>query len=144
MRTDYFGNLPEDEIEDLVYMLKQEQFEHENVIFREGDACRGIMYLMEGKIEISHVEEGQDIVVDTLNPGSYLFTYTFLTIQPIQITGVAKGRVNLLVLPMNSLNFTRRLNSKLREEIYKIENYIDENGVPKCDYTRYRPYIANP
>ena len=83
VRTDYFGNLPEDEIEDLVYMLKQEQFENENVIFREGDPCRGIMYLMEGNMELSHVEEGHEIVVDTLNPGSYLFSYTFLTTQPI-------------------------------------------------------------
>ena len=33
---------------------------------------------MEGKIEICHVEKGQEIVVDNLDPGSYLFSYTLI------------------------------------------------------------------
>ena len=102
------------------------------------------MYLMDGQIELSHVEDGKDIAVDSLDPGSHLFSYTFLTKKPIQITGVAKGRVSVLVLPMQSLQFSRRINSKFREEISKVESYIEENGVPKLDYTRFRPYRANP
>ena len=38
-KTDYFNNLGEETIDDLVYMLRQEQFEVDNAIFREGDPC---------------------------------------------------------------------------------------------------------
>ena len=89
IRTDYFSSLPDDAIEDLVLMLKQEQFESDTAIFREGDPCRGIMYLMEGSIDLCHVEGGQEIVVDTLCPGSYLFSYTFLSGFQVQLTGIA-------------------------------------------------------
>ena len=107
VKTDYFSRLPDEVLEDLVYMLKQERFESDNVIFREGDPCRGIMYLMEGNIDICHSENGQEIVVDTLYPGSYLFSYTLLDGFSIQLTGIARGKVSLLVLPEQSLNYAR-------------------------------------
>ena len=47
------------------------------------------------------------------------------------------------MLPLNSLNFARRVSRKLREEIFKVESYIEENGVPKCDYTRFRAVQTN-
>ena len=37
--TDYLSILPEETLDDLVYMLKQEKFDSDNVIFREGDQC---------------------------------------------------------------------------------------------------------
>ena len=95
------------------------------------------MYLVEGHIDICHVEKGQEIVVDSLQPGSYLFSYSFLAKMPIKLTGIAKDKVSVLLLPTQSLNYARGISRKLREEISKIEDYISNNGVPKCDYTRY-------
>ena len=109
MATDYFSCLSEEAIEDLVLTLKQEQFETDTAIFKEGDTCRGIIYLIEGNIELCHVEDGQEIVVDTLCPGSYLFSYTFLAEYPVQLTGIARGKVSLLVLPQQSLNYAKRV-----------------------------------
>ena len=93
---------------------------------------------MEGNIEICHVEQGQEIVVDKLSPGSYLFSYTLVEGFPIQLTGIARGKVSLLVLPEQALNYARRANRSIRQEISKVESYIEANGVPKCDYTKYR------
>ena len=81
-----------------MYMLKQEQFDADTAIFREGDQCRGIIYLMEGNIELCHVEDGREVVLDTLNPGSYMFPKTLVSGFQVQLTGIAKGKATLLVL----------------------------------------------
>ena len=81
-----------------MYMLKQEQFEADTAIFREGDPCRGIMYIMEGNIELCHVEGGREVAIDTLFPGSYLFSKTLVSGFLVQLTGIAKGKVTLLLL----------------------------------------------
>ena len=57
-RTSYIEKLSEDIIEEMVYTLKQEQFENGNTIFREGEQCKGIIFVMEGNIELSHSESG--------------------------------------------------------------------------------------
>ena len=114
-KTEYFNNLAEETLDDLVYMLKQEQFDAENAIFREGDPCRGIMYLMEGSIELCHVEGCREVVLDALLPGSYLFPKTLVSGFPVQLTGIAKGKVTLLVLETQSLNYARQVSRSVRE-----------------------------
>ena len=57
------------------------------------------MFLMEGGIELSHTEHGRSVLVDTLLPGSYLFSSTCLTEERIKLTGVALGKTTVLVLP---------------------------------------------
>ena len=98
-RTTYFEKLSEDIIEEMVYTLKQEQFENGNVIFKEGEICKGIIFVMEGNIELSHSEAGESIVLDNLPAGSYLFSYTCLTEERTPITGIARAKTTILVLP---------------------------------------------
>ena len=50
----YIAHLSDDILEEMRYTLRQEQFENGNMIFREGDVCKGIMFVMEGGIELSH------------------------------------------------------------------------------------------
>ena len=50
----------------MLYTLRQEHFENRNTVFREGELCKGIIFVMEGGIELSHTEHGKSIVVDTL------------------------------------------------------------------------------
>ena len=137
-RTSYIEKLSEDIIEEMVYTLKQEQFENGNVIFREGEQCKGIIFVMEGNIELSHSESGQSIVLDNLLAGSYLFAYTCLTEEKTSITGIARGKTTILVLPYQTLEATRRVSEEFNEALEAIEDYITYNGVPRCDYTRYR------
>ena len=81
---EFFKDLPEESIEDMLQEIKQEQFENDNIVFKEGDQCRGIMYIIDGEIELSYSKDNQSIMVDTLGRGSYLFPYTSLTNEPVR------------------------------------------------------------
>ena len=58
---------------------------------------------MEGGIELSHTEDGQSIVIDSLMQGSFLFSYTCLTEERISLSGVAVGKTTVIVLPYEAL-----------------------------------------
>ena len=68
----------------MLHEIKQEQFENGNIVFKEGDHCRGIMYIIDGEIDLSYSKDNQSILVDTLGRGSYLFPYTSLTTEPVR------------------------------------------------------------
>ena len=143
-RTSYIEKLSDEIVEEMLYTLRQEQFENRNVIFREGDMCKGIIFVMEGGIELSYTENGNSIVIDTLMQGSYLFSYSCLTEERITMTGVALGKTTVLVLPYETLDVSRNVNADFHQELEVIEDYIQINGVPLCDYTRPRPKSITP
>ena len=128
----------------MLYTLRQEQFDNRNIVFREGEMCKGIIFVMEGGIELSHTEDGKSILVDTLMQGSHLFAYTCLTEERITLTGTALGKTTILVLPYETLDASRSVNTTFDEELCIIEGYLDTNGVPRCDYTRFRKRIQSP
>ena len=128
----------------MLYTLRQEQFENKNIIFREGDMCKGIIFVMEGGIELSCAENGNSVVIDTLGPGSSLFSYSCLTEESTTMTGVAVGKTTVLVLPYETLEASRSVNVEFDEELDEIEEYISTNGVPQCDYTHYRSHSLPP
>ena len=110
MRTSYIEKLSDEIIEEMLYTLRLEQFENRNVIFREGDMCKGIIFVMEGAIELSYSENRNSVVIDTLGPGSSLFSYSCLTEENITMTGVAVGKTTVLVLPYETLEASRSIN----------------------------------
>ena len=128
----------------MLYTLRQEQFEDGNVIFREGDNCKGIIFVMEGGVEISYTENGQSIVIDTLVQGSSLFSYSCLAEKSIPLTGIAVGKTTVLVLPYETLEASRNVNSNFNAELEVIEDYIENNGVPPCDYNRFEKQTHPP
>ena len=109
----------------MLHEIKQEQFEDGNIVFKDGDQCRGIMYIIDGEIELSYSKKNQSILVDTLGRGSYLFPYTSLTneqvrqsnlISQLALNGIAKGKTNVIVIPQQTILEMREhqsLNEKL-------------------------------
>ena len=136
--TSYIEHFSDYIMEEMIYTLRQEQFEDGNVIFREGDTSKGIMYVMEGGIDLSHSEDGEQVVIDTLLTGSQLFSYTCLTDERIKLTGVALGKTTVLVLPYETLEAARSTNDDFDNALKQIEEYLMTNGNPYCDYTRHR------
>ena len=143
-RTSYIEPLSNEIVEEMLHTLRQEQFENGNILFREGDTCKGIMFVLEGGVELSHQEEGKSIVIDTLVPGSYLFSYACLTEERIKLTGAALGKTTVLVLPYETLDAARSANDDFNNELKDIEAYLATNGIPHCDYTRHRLCTLNP
>ena len=99
--------------------------------------CKGIIFVMEGGVEISYTENGNSIVIDTLVQGSSLFSYSCLAEESSTLTGIAVGKTTVLVLPYETLEASRSVNADFNAELEVIEEYISKNGVPPCDYTRY-------
>ena len=143
-RVEYFTSLTDEMIEEVVFSVKQEMFEDGNVIFQEGDTCKGVVFVMGGEIELSYQEGGKSIVVDRLGAGSYLFSYTCLSSDRLSLSGTANGKTNVLVLPTQVVADAREANEQLDFELSRIEDYIEDNGVPRCDYTRFRAYLEPP
>ena len=144
MRTSYIAKLSDEIIEEMLYTLRQEQFENGNTIFREGDMCKGIILVMDGGIDLTCTENGKSIAIDTLGPGSSLFSYSCLAEEGITLTGVAVGKTTILVLPYETLEASRSVNIEFDDELEEIEEYISKNGVPQCDYTQYRSQTLPP
>ena len=128
----------------MLYTLRQEHFENGNVIFREGEMCKGIIFVMEGGVELSYTENGNSILIDTLMQGSYLFSYSCLTEESISMTGVAVGKTTVLVLPYDTLDASRCVNNDFNAELEAIEDSISNHGVPLCDYTRHPMQSLSP
>ena len=100
--------------------------------------------MLEGGIELSYLEEGRVIAVDTLLPGSHLFSYSCLTDERIALTGVALRKTTILVLPYKTLEATRNVNTDFHEELLAIEEYLMDRGVPRCDFQNFRNVMLSP
>jgi CRP/FNR family cyclic AMP-dependent transcriptional regulator len=49
------------------------RFSHDQIVFREGDACDGLYVLLSGKLKIySAASNGREIVYDVVGPGEFL------------------------------------------------------------------------
>ena len=46
--------------------------------------------------------------------------------------------MTLLVLETQSLNYARQVSRSVREKINKEIEFLEKNGVPKCDYIRHK------
>ena len=53
------------------------------------------------------------------------------------MTGIAVGKTTVLVLPYDTLDASRCVNNNFNAELEAIEEFISNNGVPLCDYTRH-------
>ena len=65
--VDYIYPISAKSIEDLVYVLKQEFYEKNKYIFKDGDTFDHIKFVVDGEVEIFvKFDQGEEIVLDTL------------------------------------------------------------------------------
>jgi CRP-like cAMP-binding protein len=67
-----FAVFTEEELQNLVVQGKEVSLHSGAILFREGDPAEGVYVLLEGELEITKRVAGQEVVLETLQPSSFV------------------------------------------------------------------------
>lgn len=125
-------------IEELSYMFELTSVNKENYLFRAGTQCTDIYLIANGELNIYVHNNTKETFVDTLYTGCTIGAYSTLTSEAYSISGKAKTDLTLLKLPFQKIRELRDKYEDLDKIMNEYETYLDENGLPYCDYKLYR------
>eukprot|EP00347_Sterkiella_histriomuscorum_P022573 403337973 len=141
---EYFANLSEDLKEELHYKLSLEYFEKDTEIFSTGDSCDALYFIVDGEIDlVIHQQDDEELQLDTLYTGCSIGSYSLIQQQKYPYTARARNSVTLLVLSRADLYEAVDVIEELNYALWDAEEFINNNGVPMCDYTIYRAIWRN-
>lgn len=103
-----FGNLSEEELEQLAYIARGRKYDRGQVIFYEGD-LGGSLYLLEsGVVKIVVMsEDGREHILGLLHPGDFFGEISLIDGEPRSATAMALEAVSVVML--NRKDFIRLL-----------------------------------
>lgn len=128
----------EEIIEEIIYMLEIVNINKGATLFDSGSPCKEIYILAQGELGIFINNNKNLSYLDTCYTGCSIGTYSVLTGDDYSFTSIAKTELQLLKLPVKSLENLREKYDELNYVISDYEDYIDEEGLPYCDYKLYR------
>jgi len=103
-RVRYFHSLPATEIRWLAQQCKPRQLHPGNVLFEEGESCRGLYIIGEGSVEVRQVSfGGREQVLHTEGPGATLGEAPLFDRQAYVASAVAVEPTQVLFLPRAAL-----------------------------------------
>uniref|UniRef100_A0A7S3JC92 Cyclic nucleotide-binding domain-containing protein n=1 Tax=Euplotes harpa TaxID=151035 RepID=A0A7S3JC92_9SPIT len=121
--------------EELLYSLHPETFEEGQIIFDNNDVIQNLYFVSEGEISIVlQLDNGEEVITDMLTPGSNFGTYSILKDNKQMFTFKANTFVCVQVLEREALGKCRDQFKDLNNVLLDYENYIEEVGIPACDY----------
>ncbi|CAI2363764.1 unnamed protein product [Moneuplotes crassus] len=132
-------DLPESIIDEIFYRLELLDVNQGKYLFKDGKTCHNIHIIVsgEGEISIKNVD-GEETYLDTLYRGCTVGTYSIMTGDPYSFSFKAKTDCVLLTLSDSSLEDLREKFEDLNLIMSEYEQYIEEEGLPYCDYKFYR------
>jgi CRP-like cAMP-binding protein len=85
-RVEYLSTTPIDVLLELIFSMKHQAYEREQVIFHSASVADSICFIESGLVEVSTTFEGNNFVIDTLGPGSIinhraLFLQDYMTVN---------------------------------------------------------------
>ncbi|CAI2370632.1 unnamed protein product [Moneuplotes crassus] len=136
---DYLSYCVSDEtIEEIVYFCEPITISENTQLFKAGSKCQDIYIISDGELDISVNNANKETFLDTLHIGSSIGSYCALVNEPYSISGKSRTTCKLLKLPIKKLFSMREQVEDLDYNMTEYEQYIDENGLPYCDYRIYR------
>jgi CRP-like cAMP-binding protein len=136
LSVEYFKKWKPATIEELMYSLREEFIEANKVIYKSGETIDNIKFISNGVIQlILRFDDGKEIVVDHLRQGSCLGLYSLLEPSPIMFQVKAKTNLKVQYLDYEILETFRKDHLELDRYLTEYEDYIDEFGLPICDYS---------
>ncbi|CAI2367564.1 unnamed protein product [Moneuplotes crassus] len=136
---DYLSYCVSDEtIEEIVYLCEPITVSENTQLFRAGSNCNDIYIISDGQLEVSVHNSNTETILDTLHIGSSIGAYCSLVNEVYSISGKSKTTLKLLKLPIKKLFAMREQVEDLDYTMMEYERYVDENGLPYCDYRIYR------
>ena len=136
MSIDYFKKCKPNTIEELLYSLREEYIESNKVIYKAGDSVECIKFVSSGVFQlIIRFDNGTEIVMDHLRQGCSFGMYSILEPSPVMFQIKAKTHMVVQCLDFEVLENLRKTHPDLDKEMTEYEDYIEEYGLPICDYT---------
>lgn len=135
---EYFKNLQITTTEEILYSLKQELVETNQVIAKPGDSLEQIRFISSGTLQlIIKFDDGKEIVLDHLRQGCSFGAYSILEEEPTPIMFKIKAKTpcTLQILDFETLDKIRKSSPDLDQQLVTYESYIQEFGLPICDFS---------
>ncbi len=68
---DFFADLDEQDLEEVVALTIERQYDKNQMIFMEGDPGKGFHFVIEGRVKIYKTSrDGKELILTTFGPGS--------------------------------------------------------------------------
>ena len=92
-----FAQYTDEQIQCLLDQAKEVRLNAGDVLFHEGDQSEGIYVLLEGELESTKRIGGQEVVLETHQPGSFVGEVALLTNAPQPVTAYVRRTTRLLL-----------------------------------------------
>ena len=125
-------------VEEITYLFELTSLKAEDYLFRAGTQCKDIYIISNGELNIYIHNNSKETFLDTLYTGCSIGAYCSLRLDDFTISGRAKTDLTLLKLPFIKMQNLREKFDDLDKVMGEYESYIDDNGLPYCDYKLYR------
>ncbi len=134
--TDLFKNLPETLFADLETELELVQLSGGEILFRQGDPGDSLYIVKSGQLDIILLtEDNQSLIIDILNPGSYVGEIALMSGQPRNATAKANRPSIFIKFPRRGF---RSLMDKYPEAMTKLGQII----VPRLQRTQLAAILS--
>lgn len=133
-------SIPEEIIEEISYKLELKSIAKGEYLFKVGDPCKVIYIICKGRLEllISNNRHSTESFLDTLYAGCSVGSYSALNTEDYTLSGKALTDCTVLKLDFMVLDQMRAEFDELDDNLSEYEEYIEENGLPYCDYKLHR------
>jgi hypothetical protein len=141
--SDLYGGLTMEETNALYYAMKEQAYDPDQIILKQGDRDTRLYFIDSGQVKVISSQEGMEILVGTLGPGSIagvdtFFANTVCTTSLVTLTDVKLHVVDKDVLPEWE-KLCPSLEPKLHHHCLKLEtvdNLLKKKGVNRRNHRR--------
>lgn len=133
-------SIPEEIIEEISYKLDIKSISKGDYLFKVGEPCKEIYIICKGRMEllISNKRKSAESFLDTVYTGCSIGSYSCLNTDDYALSGRALTDCTVLKLEYLRLEQMRQEYEELEDNMSEYEQYIEENGLPYCDYKLHR------
>jgi CRP-like cAMP-binding protein len=141
---DYLGYGMSDKIiEELYYKVEIVKVNKDTYLFQSGKSCKEIHIIVNGEVDIFiKSNKTYESYLDTMYQGCCIGSYSVLTGDDYSISGKAKTDCTLLKLSYEALEEMRKKYDELNFTLSEYEDYIENEGLPYCDFKLYRTILS--
>lgn len=94
-----FGNLTEEELNQLAQIVRERKFDRNQVIFYEGDLGGSLYVIVSGTVKIVIMaDDGREHILGLLDEGNFFGEISLIDGEPRSATAIAQDKVNIVMI----------------------------------------------
>jgi len=116
--------------------MKEEFFDAGTEIIGAGEDCTNIYFVVQGRLELTVLNSmGEKFVLHVLRQGDVIGQYSILFNESFLFNTVAQTSVRLLKIDQDFFLENQETIEGLKDSILEAEKYVEQYGIPICDFT---------